>query len=301
MNYTIIKIIEIINKLLKKIYENLKQNTLNETKIILNINFIEKIINFIPNDEKKSEFSLEFVEINIDLISEYLKKIQLLNSNISFYIKDISNDFLLFESLANKLILPNINDVINSIENLISQKIEPENYFIKNFEYNETKLELLLIFHNFLPLSTFDFLIFENRLFNYDLSNNQEILQNFSKKSGFELTENNTRIKFKKNKKINLNLFILINIIGNESNFSNQNYIESCLNEIQNEFNDKIKIFIQNISINLNMQTIISSLEEIYILTNNQDLYNNLDLLFKGEEKENIENKLYLNFLSSKK
>jgi hypothetical protein len=49
------------------------------------------------------------------------------------------------------------------------------------------------------------------------------------------------------------------------------------------------------------MQTIISSLEEIYTLTNNQDLYNNLDLLFKGEEKENIQNKLYLNFLSSKK
>lgn len=298
MNFTLIKIIEIVNKIIKKIYENLKKNSLNETKIILNVNFNEKIIYFFLNDEK-TEFSLEFIEINIDLISEYLKKIQLLNSNISFYIKDISNDFLLFESLANKLILPNINDVINSIENLISQKIE--NYIIKNFEFNETKLELLLIFHNFFNLSTFDFLIFENRLFNYDLSNNEQILQNFSKKCEFEIIENNSKIKLKKNKNFNLNLFILINIIGNESNFSNQNYIESALNEIQNDLNEKIKIFIQNVSIKLNMQTIISSLEEIYTLTNNQDLYNNLDLLFKGEEKENIQNKLYLNFLSSKK
>lgn len=298
MNFTLIKIIEIVNKIIKKIYENLKKNSLNETKIILNVNFNEKIIYFFLNDEK-TEFSLEFIEINIDLISEYLKKIQLLNSNISFYIKDISNDFLLFESLANKLILPNINDVINSIENLISQKIE--NYFIKNFEFNETKLELLLIFHNFFNLSTFDFLIFENRLFNYDLSNNEQILQNFNKKCEFEIIENNSKIKLKKNKNFNLNLFILINIIGNESNFSNQNYIENALNEIQNDLNEKIKIFIQNVSIKLNMQTIISSLEEIYTLTNNQDLYNNLDLLFKGEEKENIQNKLYLNFLSSKK
>ncbi len=298
MNFTLIKIIEIVNKIIKKIYENLKKNSLNETKIILNVNFNEKNIYFFLNDEK-TEFSLEFIEINIDLISEYLKKIQLLNSNISFYIKDISNDFLLFESLANKLILPNINDVINSIENLISQKIE--NYFIKNFEFNETKLELLLIFHNFFNLSTFDFLIFENRLFNYDLSNNEQILQNFSKKCEFEIIENNSKIKLKKNKNFNLNLFILINIIGNESNFSNQNYIENALNEIQNDLNEKIKIFIQNVSIKLNMQTIISSLEEIYTLTNNQDLYNNLDLLFKGEEKENIQNKLYLNFLSSKK
>ena len=298
MNFTLIKIIEIVNKIIKKIYENLKKNSLNETKIILNVNFNEKIIYFFLNDEK-TEFSLEFIEINLDLISEYLKKIQLLNSNISFYIKDISNDFLLFESLANKLILPNINDVINSIENLISQKIE--NYFIKNFEFNETKLELLLIFHNFFNLSTFDFLIFENRLFNYDLSNNEQILQNFNKKCEFEIIENNSKIKLKKNKNFNLNLFILINIIGNESNFSNQNYIENALNEIQNDLNEKIKIFIQNVSIKLNMQTIISSLEEIYTLTNNQDLYNNLDLLFKGEEKENIQNKLYLNFLSSKK
>ena len=295
MNFTLVKIIEIVNEIIKKIHKNLKQN-LNETKIILNINFNEKNIFFILNE--KSEFSLEFSEINIDLISEYLKKIQLLNSNISFYIKDISNDFLLFESIANKLILPNINDVINSIENLISHKIE--NYFIKYFEFNETKIELLLIFHNFLPLSTFDFLVFENRLFNYDLSNNEKILQNFCKKNDFELIENNTKIKLKKNKNFNLNLFILINIIGNEQNF-NENYIENSLNEIQTDFNEKIKIFIQNASIKLNMQTIISSLEEIYTLTNNQELYNNLDLLFKGEEKENIQNKLYLNFLSSKK
>ena len=295
MNFTLVKIIENVNEIIKKIHKNLKNN-LNEIKIILNINFNEKNIFFILNE--KSEFSLEFSEINIDLISEYLKKIQLLNSNISFYIKDISNDFLLFESIANKLILPNINDVINSIENLISHKIE--NYFIKYFEFNETKIELLLIFHNFLPLSTFDFLIFENRLFNYDLSNNEKILQNFCKKNDFELIENNTKIKLKKNKNFNLNLFILINIIGNEQNF-NENYIENSLNEIQNDFNEKIKIFIQNASIKLNMQTIISSLEEIYTLTNNQELYNNLDLLFKGEEKENIQNKLYLNFLSSKK
>lgn len=295
MNFSLVKIIEIVNEIIKKIHKNLKNN-LNEIKIILNINFNEKNIFFILNE--KSEFSLEFSEINIDLISEYLKKIQLLNSNISFYIKDISNDFLLFESIANKLILPNINDVINSIENLISHKIE--NYFIKCFEFNETKIELLLIFHNFLPLSTFDFLIFENRLFNYDLSNNEKILQNFCKKNDFELIENNTKIKLKKNKNFNLNLFILINIIGNEQNF-NENYIENSLNEIQNDFNEKIKIFIQNASIKLNMQTIISSLEEIYTLTNNQELYNNLDLLFKGEEKENIQNKLYLNFLSSKK
>ena len=295
MNFTLVKIIEIVNEIIKKIHKNLKNN-LNEIKIILNINFNEKNIFFILNE--KSEFSLEFSEINIDLISEYLKKIQLLNSNISFYIKDISNDFLLFESIANKLILPNINDVINSIENLISHKIE--NYFIKYFEFNETKIELLLIFHNFLPLSTFDFLVFENRLFNYDLSNNEKILQNFCKKNDFELIENNTKIKLKKNKNFNLNLFILINIIGNEQNF-NENYIENSLNEIQTDFNEKIKIFIQNASIKLNMQTIISSLEEIYTLTNNQDLYNNLDLLFKGEEKENIQNKLYLNFLSSKK
>lgn len=295
MNFSLVKIIENVNEIIKKIHKNLKNN-LNEIKIILNINFNEKNIFFILNE--KSEFSLEFSEINIDLISEYLKKIQLLNSNISFYIKDISNDFLLFESIANKLILPNINDVINSIENLISHKIE--NYFIKYFEYNETKIELLLIFHNFLPLSTFDFLIFENRLFNYDLSNNEKILQNFCKKNDFELIENNTKIKLKKNKNFNLNLFILINIIGNEQNF-NENYIENSLNEIQTDFNEKIKIFIQNASIKLNMQTIISSLEEIYTLTNNQELYNNLDLLFKGEEKENIQNKLYLNFLSSKK
>ena len=295
MNFTLVKIIENVNEIIKKIHKNLKNN-LNEIKIILNINFNEKNIFFILNE--KSEFSLEFSEINIDLISEYLKKIQLLNSNISFYIKDISNDFLLFESIANKLILPNINDVINSIENLISHKIE--NYFIKYFEFNETKIELLLIFHNFLPLSTFDFLVFENRLFNYDLSNNEKILQNFCKKNDFELIENNTKIKLKKNKNFNLNLFILINIIGNEQNF-NENYIENSLNEIQNDFNEKLKIFIQNSSIKLNMQTIISSLEEIYTLTNNQELYNNLDLLFKGEEKENIQNKLYLNFLSSKK
>ena len=295
MNFTLVKIIEIVNEIIKKIHKNLKNN-LNEIKIILNINFNEKNIFFILNE--KSEFSLEFSEINIDLISEYLKKIQLLNSNISFYIKDISNDFLLFESIANKLILPNINDVINSIENLISHKIE--NYFIKYFEFNETKIELLLIFHNFLPLSTFDFLVFENRLFNYDLSNNEKILQNFCKKNDFELIENNTKIKLKKNKNFNLNLFILINIIGNEQNF-NENYIENSLNEIQTDFNEKIKIFIQNASIKLNMQTIISSLEEIYTLTNNQELYNNLDLLFKGEENENIQNKLYLNFLSSKK
>ena len=65
--------------------------------------------------------------------------------------------------------------------------------------------------YNFTKNDTFDICVYNNKLFDLDLSFNKNIVENLKKKLFFELSDDNTNITFTKLKDSNISLLIFGN------------------------------------------------------------------------------------------
>ena len=299
-------IVKNLNFLISKVNKHFNKNDLMSHEIKLGIDAQNTIFNYYLDSKKKKKLCIKyeiFTYDDLNLIISLIRKIHLLNCHLCFRIIDENINSELFYLPANKLLIPKINDVILSIGNFFDKKLTNDNYIIKKFDFeSENYIEIGLIFHNFLTISTFDFLVFNQRFYDINLSNNEKILNQFSYEFNFNLSDNYSKIKFKKFQKFNLSLFVIVNInyeIENEI----ENQIVNSIISLKNEFEQKINLYINKCELNISIQTIISSLETLHQITDNQELYSNLEKLFNQnltEDNIQIENRFYKNFLNYK-
>ena len=298
-------IVKNLNFLISKVNKHFNKNDLMSHEIKLGIDAQNTIFNYYLDSKKKKKLCIKyeiFTYDELNLIISLIRKIHLLNCHLCFRIIDENINSELFYLPANKLLIPKINDVILSIGNFFDKKLTNDNYIIKKFDFeSENYIEIGLIFHNFLAIATFDFLVFNQRFYNFNLSNNEKILNQFSFEFNFDLSDNYSKIKFKKYKKFNLSLFVIVNINYNNIEKELENQIINSIISLKYDFEQKVNLYINKCELNNSIQTIISSLETLYHITDNQELYSNLEKLFNQnltEDNIQIENRFYKNFLN---
>ena len=301
-------IVKNLNFLISKVNKHFNKNDLMSHEIKLGIDAQNTIFNFYLDSKKKKKLCTKyeiFTYDELNIIIAIIRKMHLLNCHLCFKIIDENIDRELFYINANKLLLPKINDVILSIGNFFDKKLTNDNYIIKKFNFeNENYIEIGLIFHNFLAIATFDFLVFNQRFYNINFSNNEQILKQLSSEFNFNLTDNYSKIKFKKYPKFNLSLFVIVNINFDNLEKEIENQIINSIISLKNEFEQKVNLYINKCKLNISIQTIISSLETLHQITDNQELYSNLEKIFDqnlSDDNIQIENRLYKNFLNYKK
>ena len=300
-------IVKNLNFLISKVNKHFNKNDLTSHEIKLGIDAQKNIFNYYLDTKKRKKLCTKyeiFTYDELNIIIEIIRKIHLLNCHLCFKIIDENINNELFYIPSNKLLLPKINDVILSIGDFFNRKLTNDNYIIKKFIFEkENYIEIGLIFHNFLAISTFDFLVFNQRFYNFNLSNNEKILNQFSFEFNFDLSDNYSKIKFKKYKKFNLSLFVIVNINYNNIEKELDNQIINSIISLKYDFEQKVNLYINKCELNNSIQTIISSLETLYHITDNQELYSNLEKLFNQnltEDNIQIENRFYKNFLNYK-
>ena len=104
------------------------------------------------------------------------------------------------ELQSKSLTLPNFSEIINNFSNFYEKKLEKENIFIKNFENKnekfEIKFDLCCIYHNMAKFGTFDLVLFNDRLYDINLSKDDTIINSLKSQMDFNLSEDNTCIYF---------------------------------------------------------------------------------------------------------
>ena len=237
--------------------------------------------------------------LDIDYIITFLRKASLLNNHISFSFVDIFLENPLIEIPSTSLIIPKINEVIISIGNFFSKKITEDNYVIYQYKEKSVIIELCVVFHNYLPNGSIDLMVYKER--QYQSSFDIKDIINYINDSNFSfcVDKANNATTFKKSS--NISYVFVINY--SDSNNSEEKELSAMMSKaiesIKEELNNKVKIYIDNMNISLSMRTIISSLENVYHSTANQNLYNKMSLLFN--DASIIEKKLYNDFISGMK
>ena len=237
--------------------------------------------------------------LDIDYIITFLRKASLLNNHISFSFVDIFLENPLIEIPSTSLIIPKINEVIISIGNFFSKKITEDNYVIYQYKEKSVIIELCVVFHNYLPNGSIDLMVYKER--QYQSSFDIKDIINYINDSNFSfcVDKANNATTFKKSS--NISYVFVINY--SDSNNSEEKELSAMMSKaiesIKEELNNKVKIYIDNMNISLSIRTIISSLENVYHSTANQNLYNKMSLLFNNASI--IEKKLYNDFISGMK
>ena len=237
--------------------------------------------------------------LDIDYIITFLRKASLLNNHISFSFVDIFLENPLIEIPSTSLIIPKINEVIISIGNFFSKKITEDNYVIYQYKEKSVIIELCVVFHNYLPNGSIDLMVYKER--QYQSSFDIKDIINYINDSNFSfcVDKANNATTFKKSS--NISYVFVINY--SDSNNSEEKQLSAMMSKaiesIKEELNNKVKIYIDNMNISLSIRTIISSLENVYHSTANQNLYNKMSLLFS--DASIIEKKLYNDFISGMK
>ena len=237
--------------------------------------------------------------LDIDYIITFLRKASLLNNHISFSFVDIFLENPLIEIPSTSLIIPKINEVIISIGNFFSKKITEDNYVIYQYKEKSVIIELCVVFHNYLPNGSIDLMVYKER--QYQSSFDIKDIINYINDSNFSfcVDKANNATTFKKSS--NISYVFVINY--SDSNNSEEKELSAMMSKaiesIKEELNNKVKIYIDNMNISLSIRTIISSLENVYHSTANQNLYNKMSLLFN--DASIIEKKLYNDFISGMK
>lgn len=237
--------------------------------------------------------------LDIDYIITFLRKASLLNNHISFSFVDIFLENPLIEIPSTSLIIPKINEVIISIGNFFSKKITEDNYVIYQYKEKSVIIELCVVFHNYLPNGSIDLMVYKER--QYQSSFDIKDIINYINDGNFSfcVDKANNATTFKKSS--NISYVFVINY--SDSNNSEEKELSAMMSKaiesIKEELNNKVKIYIDNMNISLSIRTIISSLENVYHSTANQNLYNKMSLLFN--DASIIEKKLYNDFISGMK
>ena len=323
-------IIEKINSTLNEIiYEinNSQTQLLFSHSITIKINHELKSINFhlnenlLPSKEIKLE-QLHFFNDIIKKLIEILNKIHFFNYHIRMLIINEKTNEIFLQLPSEILKIPNFTEIpIKFGEYYGEKKLNKENILIKNFqqvnEKNIINFDLCYIYHNFAKYGTFDLLLYNNRLYDINLSKNEKIIKELKNKLYFDLSEDNTFINFNKLKDTSINIVIFGNLnytIKNSENDKGENcltneeiieYIINCMNTVNDEFYEKIKIFSENKQMNFYFDTIVNCLKDIYTTTNDQELFEVYSKLFEPakDDPQYIHKKLAKNFMlcSSKK
>ena len=237
--------------------------------------------------------------LDIDYIITFLRKASLLNNHISFSFVDIFLENPLIEIPSTSLIIPKINEVIISIGNFFSKKITEDNYVIYQYKEKSVIIELCVVFHNYLPNGSIDLMVYKER--QYQSSFDIKDIINYINDSNFSfcVDKANNATTFKKSSNISYVFVINYSDSHNSEEKELSAMMSKAIESIKEELNNKVKIYIDNMNISLSIRTIISSLENVYHSTANQNLYNKMSLLFN--DASIIEKKLYNDFISGMK
>ena len=324
----ILKIISILNDIIADINNNTKKQLLFSHSLTIKINPESKALNFYMNDTFLSENEIKITNQNyfndiLKQLNEVLNKMHFINYHIRMIVlNEISNEILL-ELPSKSLKIPKFEEIPQNFgEYYGEKKLEKENLLIKNFikenDNYKIRLDLCYIYHNYTKYGTFDLLLFNDRLYNINLSKNEQIINELKNKMFFDLSDDNIYINFNKLKDSSINLFIYGNISikrNGEENMDNSlinvnddditNFVSDSMNLMSEEFYERIKIFSENKQMNFYFDTIVDCLKDIYVNTSDQELFDVYSKLFEPtkDDPQYVHKKLSRNFLlcSSKK
>ena len=319
----IVKINSVLNEIIFEINNNTKNHKLFCHTITIKINQNIKTLNFYLNEKllpsNEIKIQLNYFNDALKQLNEIINKMHFLNYHIRMIISDEKTNEILMELPSESLKIPHISEILQKFSGYYGEKkLKKENILIRNFYKDNEKykivLDLCYIYHNFAKYGTFDLLLFNNRLYDLNLSKNEKIIHELKNRMFFELSENNIFINFNKLKDSSINLFIFGNFTytRKERNENNNiyddeivDYIIESMNAINDEFYERIKIFSENKQLNFYFDNISNCLKDIYTSTNDPELFEVYSKLFDNckDDPQYIQKKLAKNFMlcSSKK
>ena len=316
---TIMKIINQINVITSEINTKIKKHqTLFVHTITIKINNEKKTLSFFLNSNlvPSSEIKLDplYIQDTLKQLNEVLNKVHFFNYHIRIIIMEEKTSMIYLELQSKSLTLPNFSEIINNFSNFYEKKLEKENIFIKNFENKnekfEIKFDLCCIYHNMAKFGTFDLVLFNDRLYDINLSKDDTIINSLKSQMDFNLSEDNTCIYFNKLKENSISIFILGNykyISKDDSDENNNNdnnkiiyeFINNSINSVIAEFYEKIKLYTENKQMVFYFNIITGCLKDIYTSTTDQELFDTFNKLFEPMNKDPkyIQKKLTKNFM----
>ena len=316
---TIMKIINQINVITSEINTKIKKHqTLFVHTITIKINNEKKTLSFFLNSNlvPSSEIKLDplYIQDTLKQLNEVLNKVHFFNYHIRIIIMEEKTSMIYLELQSKSLTLPNFSEIINNFSNFYEKKLEKENIFIKNFENKnekfEIKFDLCCIYHNMAKFGTFDLVLFNDRLYDINLSKDDTIINSLKSQMDFNLSEDNTCIYFNKLKENSISIFILgnykyISKDNSDENNNNDNnkiiyeFINNSINSVIAEFYEKIKLYTENKQMVFYFNIITGCLKDIYTSTTDQELFDTFNKLFEPMNKDPkyIQKKLTKNFM----
>ena len=315
----VMKIINQINVITSEINTKIKKHqTLFVHTITIKINNEKKTLSFFLNSNlvPSSEIKLDplYIQDTLKQLNEVLNKVHFFNYHIRIIIMEEKTSMIYLELQSKSLTLPNFSEIINNFSNFYEKKLEKENIFIKNFENKnekfEIKFDLCCIYHNMAKFGTFDLVLFNDRLYDINLSKDDTIINSLKSQMDFNLSEDNTCIYFNKLKENSISIFILGNykyISKDDSDENNNNdnnkiiyeFINNSINSVIAEFYEKIKLYTENKQMVFYFNIITGCLKDIYTSTTDQELFDTFNKLFEPMNKDPkyIQKKLTKNFM----
>ena len=312
----ITKIINEINLITAEINTQIKKHqTLFVHTITIKINSEKKTLSFFLNSNlvPSSEIKLDpiYIQDTLKQLNEVLNKVHFFNYHIRIIILEEKNSLMYLELQSKSLTLPNFSEVINNFSNFYEKKLEKDNILVKKFENKnekfEIKFDLCCIYHNMAKFGTFDLVLFNDRLYDINLSKNDNIINSLKNQMDFNLSQDNTYIYFNKLKENSISLFIFGNykyITKDNTNNDNDNkiiyeFIYNGINSVIADFYEKIKLYTENKQMVFYFNIITGCLKDIYTTTTDQELFDTFNKLFEPMNKDPkyLQKKLSKNFM----
>ena len=311
----ITKITNQLNNLLAEINSQIKkQHTLFVHTITVKLNSEKRTLNFFLNSNfvPSSEIKIDIIYFQdvLKQLNEIINKIHFFNYHIRIVIMEEKSSFTYLELQSQNLTLPDFPQIVKYFSNFYEKKLDEDNILIKKFENKneeyEIELDLCYIFHNLAKFGTFDLILFNNRLYDLNLSKDDTILNELKSQMDFTLSEDNTYIYFNKLKENSISLFIFGNYyykqINNDKLDENKIIYEFVFNSIKSlieEFYEKIKLFVENKQMVFYFNIISGCLKDIYTSTSDQELYDTFNTLFEpcNNDPKYLQKKLTKNFM----
>ena len=311
----ITKIVNQLNNLLAEINSQIKkQHTLFVHTITVKLNSGKRTLNFFLNSNfvPSSEIKIDIIYFQDTLkqLNEIINKIHFFNYHIRIVIMEEKSSMTYLELQSQNLTLPDFPQIVKYFSNFYEKKLDKDNILIKKFENKneeyEIELDLCYIFHNLAKFGTFDLILFNNRLYDLNLSKDETILNELKSQMDFTLSEDNTYIYFNKLKENSISLFIFGNYyykqINNDKLDENKIIYEFVFNSIKSlieEFYEKIKLFVENKQMVFYFNIISGCLKDIYTSTSDQELYDTFNTLFEpcNNDPKYLQKKLTKNFM----
>ena len=311
----IIKIINQLNNIVSEINSQIKKKqTLFVHTITIKLNSEKKLLKFFLNSNliPSSEIKLDpiYMQDILKQINEIINKMHFFNYHIRIIILEEKSSLTYMELPSQGLTIPNFPEIVKNFSNFYEKKLDNDNILIKKFEDKNDKyeivFELCFIYHNLAKFGTFDLMIYKDRLYDLNLSKDENILTSLKTQMDFTLSDDNTYLYFNKLKENSISVFIFGNYsyknikndeIGDEKII--YEFISNSINSLIEEFYEKIKLFSENKQMVFYFNIISGCLKEIYTSTTDQELFDTFNTLFEptNQDPKYIQKKLAKNFM----